>query len=390
MFNFLIKKFIADFENTNDIKVIQKYGFLSGAIGIFSNFLLFLIKFIIGFSINSISVMADAINNLSDVGTSLITVLAFYITGKPSDEEHPYGHGRAEYIAAFILSLMIFLIGFQFLKSSFNRIFSGEHLDYSNISVVILMISVSIKLFQFKFYKYAGDAISSKSLIAASLDAKSDIYITLLIVFSLFIGKFIKFPIDGYLGILVSILIIYNGYKVIKDVIDSLLGTPPDENLVKDIICKIKSVDGIMGCHDLVIHNYGVGRIIATAHAEVSDKLSLIDAHNIIDTAEIKVSQELGINLLLHMDPIDFSNDFIKTIFDNTKKFLQEIDSNINIHDFRLSYHADDEVIFDIYIPSSIKSDDIDGIIKRVENFLKNEYNIKICNINVEHGNIII
>ena len=386
MINKLIGKIIAGGYIRNDSK---KIGIFCGVFGIVSNLSLAILKLFLGIFINSISVMVDAMNNISDLGASIITILGFYIANKPADKEHPFGHGRAEYISAMALSMMIIFVGIQFLKTSWERIMYPEAVIYSKITIVLLLASVFVKIIQFKLYKISGKETNSKTLVAASLDAKSDILITMLIILSLFIDNFTKLPLDAYIGFLVSVLIIFNGWKITKEVIDSLLGSAPDDEFSDKILMEITSVEGIMGCHDLIVHNYGEGRIIATAHAEVSDKLGLVEAHDIIDNAERKVAERLKINLLLHLDPIDFDNPIIKEIFDDIKTKLKEINDEINIHDFRF-VNLNEEIVFDMVVPLEFDEDKIFMIKKYMKDYVFAKYNIAVKKINIDRGNTII
>lgn len=377
-------------KSKNNIDFAKNTGIFAGIVGICTNTLLAIVKIIIGLTINSISIVVDSINNFSDIGSSVITILGFHMASKPADEEHPFGHGRAEYISALILSMIVIFVGLQFMKTSFDRAINPSPVIYSTISVVILILSIVVKIFQAKFYKEAGKKIHSKTLIAASLDSMSDIRITSIIIVSLIFEKIFGFAIDGYIGLVVSVLIIYNGWGMVKEVIDSLLGSAPDEEFIETILSEIKSVDGIRGCHDLIIHNYGEGRIVATAHAEVSDKLGLVEAHDIIDNAERVVSEKLSINLLLHLDPIDFDCPMIKKVYDDTKALLRGIDERIDIHDFRFLNNSEDKIMFDLVLPLDYDEDKIYIIKKYIQDYVFAKYNIDIVKINLDRGNTII
>lgn len=390
MTNFLIRNFIKDHENIKDKKIVRKYGYLCGLVGIATNTLLSVIKIIMGISINSIAVTADAVNNLSDIGTSVVTLIGFYYAGKPADEEHPFGHGRAEYLSALFLSLMVIMVGIQFIKTSWQRIVNPEPIAFSAISVILLIISVALKIWQSRFYKKVGEIIRSKTLTAASLDSMSDVATTSIVVLSLILPRFMKFQIDGYIGLIVSVLIIYNGWNIVKDVIDPILGTMPDEEQCREITDKLLECEGVKGYHDLIVHNYGAGTILATVHAEVSDKLGLIEAHEIIDCAEKRVSRDLGINILIHLDPINFDDPAVIKLFDETKNFARSIDKEIDIHDFRFVQKIESEVIFDMVVPIRFSQPMIDDAKKKMIEFLHREYEIGKVYIEIERGNIIV
>lgn len=388
MFSKFIDKLV--FESSDTQEATKKVGLFCGIFGIVTNFILVLIKIFIGISVNSISIMADAVNNLSDMGSSIIAIVGFYVSTKPADNEHPFGHGRAEYISAMILSLMVIVVGIQFLKISIDKIINPEDVSYNFIAIVILTISIFIKLYQGRIYYYSSKKINSKTLEASSLDSKSDVYITTLIIISIIVSKLFSIQIDGYIGLLVSFFIIYSGVNITREVIDSILGSTPDKEFIERIINEIKKMDGIMGCHDLVIHNYGEGRIVATAHAEVSSKLGLLEAHDIIDNAEKIVSKNLSINLLLHMDPIDFDNPKLKIIFDDIKLKLREIDEDIDIHDFRFLNNCEDKIAFDMVVPLEYDINKTDIIKKYACDYIFAKYNVYVCELKIDKGNTII
>ncbi len=390
MTNFLIRFFVKDPEDIKDSKVVRSYGFLCGFVGIATNTLLAIIKIIMGLAINSIAVVADAVNNFSDIGASVVTLVGFYVAGKPADEEHPFGHGRAEYLSALVLSLMVIVVGIQFLRSSWLRIIDPQPIEFSIGSLMLLILSVLLKVWQSRLYKVVGKKIRSNTLIAASLDSMSDVAITSIVIASLIISRFITFPIDGYIGLAVSLLIIYNGYNIVKEVIDPILGSQPDEEQCKEIIEELTACEGIMGTHDLIVHNYGSRVILATVHAEVSDKLGLIEAHDIIDRAEKHIQKKMGINMLIHMDPINFDDPMIKDMFDRTKSYVQGLESEIDIHDFRVVHNIDREVIFDMVVPIKLSSSMTEEIKQKAVGFLKDNYNVSRVYIDIERANIIV
>jgi len=353
MIKFLINKFVKNNENINDRKVKKSYGYLCGTIGILSNSLLSIIKIMIGLYVNSIAVVADAVNNLTDVGSSVVTIVGFSISDKPADEKHPFGHARVEYLSALIIAVMIVVVGFKFFTTSIDRIRFPKQVVFSYTTFIILMLSITIKVWQAKLYEIIGKRIKSHPLQAAALDSKSDVMATAVVALSLLTSKFVTFPIDGYVGLVVSIFIIYNGGKIVLDAIDPLIGTAPDKELVEAIISKVESYEGVKGSHDLIVHSYGGGRIIATIHAEVSDKMNIVEAHEIIDRAEKEISKELYIELIMHMDPINYDDEDVKHIYNATKKIIYDIDSKLAIHDFRVIPQVDGAVLFDLVVPTN-------------------------------------
>lgn len=304
MIQFIVKKFIRDYDKTSDRKVIKSYGYLCGIVGIISNTILSILKIIIGIYAGSIAVVADAVNNITDVGSSFITIVGFAISDKPADKEHPFGHARAEYITALAISVIIMFVGLKFFTTSIERIINPKQVIFSVLTLILLTLTVLAKFWQGAFYQNIGDRIDSNSLKAVAADSRSDVLTTIVVLISIIASKFIKFPIDGYIGVLVSIFIFYNGIKIAMDAINPLLGTAPDDELVQNIISKVESHDGIEGSHDLIVHNYGLGTTLASIHAEVCEKMSLVEAHDIIDKAEKEISKELGIEIVIHMDPI--------------------------------------------------------------------------------------
>ncbi|MGB5824204.1 MAG: cation diffusion facilitator family transporter [Proteocatella sp.] len=383
MIAYLINKFVKNNENINDRKVKKSYGYLCGIVGILSNSILSIIKIIIGLYINSIAVVADAVNNLTDVGSSVVTIVGFSISDKPADEKHPFGHARAEYLSALIIAVMIVVVGFKFFTTSIDRIRFPKQVVFSYTTFIILMLSITIKVWQAKLYEKVGKKIKSYPLQAAALDSKSDVMATAVVALSLLTSQMIEFPIDGYVGLIVSLFIIYNGGKIVLDAIDPLIGTAPDKELVQEIISKVESYDGVNGSHDLIVHSYGGGRVIATIHAEVSDKMNIVEAHEIIDRAEKEISKELYIELIMHMDPINYDDEDVKIIYKGTKKIISNIDSKLDIHDFRLVPQTDGAVLFDLVVPTNYTQQQIEEtkvqIIEEIKlNFNRNDIKIVV------------
>lgn len=305
MIKFLIRKFIKNSENVNDRDVREAYGVLSGVLGIICNVFLFVTKLIIGMFINSIAVISDAFNNLSDMGTSVITIFGAKLSNRPPDKEHPHGHGRYEYIASLIVSFVIFAVGFKLLSSSFDKILKPQKVLLNTLSISILVISVLVKVWMFSYNKYIGKAINSSVNRATAFDSLNDVYATSAVIVGTVIGTFVSLPIDGIMGIVISGLIMYTGFKTAKDSVDLLLGVLPDPELIVKINEMVLSCKSIKGTHDLKIHDYGPGRITASIHAEVSDNENIVDIHTEIDKIELKVKEELGIDMVIHMDPVE-------------------------------------------------------------------------------------
>ncbi len=372
---FLVKTFIKDYKNIKCREVRQKYGYLSGYIGIISNIILFLTKLITGLYINSIAVMADAFNNLSDVASSVVTIIGFKISGKPADKEHPFGHGRFEYIAAMIVSFMVMLVGFEFIKSSIRRIASPEVLIFDILVFMLLVVSILIKVWLCGFNKMLGKSIGSKVMEATSFDSLSDVIATSVVVLSLIIGRFTAFPIDGYIGLALSFFILYNGFNLIKDTLNPLLGDAPDAELVKAIMDRALTYKEIIGIHDLIVHDYGPGRIMASIHAEIPYRMDIMEAHEIIDLAEKEISEELGIHLVIHMDPINTDDEVVKKARLHVLEILECFPHELSIHDFRIvggEKHMN--LIFDMVVPYDFMEKDEKALAEEVKEKIKEKH----------------
>lgn len=380
----LIRKFVKDCSNVKDKKVRERYGYLGGIIGILVNIVLFGIKFIVGTIVNSIAVTADAFNNLSDVGSSLVTILGFKLSSKPADKEHPFGHGRIEYISGLIVAFLVLLIGFEFIKSSFERIKNPTPVEFSIVPFVLLLVSILFKVWLSRFYKNIGGRINSSALKASGVDAISDVVSSATVVFSLLLSRFTSLPIDGYIGMVVSTVILYAGYNLIKDTLDPLLGAAPDKELVEDIQRMILNYDYIDGAHDLLVHNYGPGRIIASIHAEVPSNMSVTKIHEIIDRAEKEISAELDIYLVIHMDPITTDDKEILEAKKELTEALKAVPIVKSFHDFRVVGEGENKnLIFDVVI-------DADKNLSRAEELkLQKHINIELKKFHPNHNAII-
>ena len=350
---FLVNTFIKNNEDISNEKVRGKYIFLGGLVGILSNFLLFIIKLSVGLITSSIAIMADAFNNLSDASSSIITIVGFKLSDKPADAEHPFGHGRIEYISALIVSFMVMLVGFQFVKSSLERIFNPVNIKFETIPFILLLVSILVKLWLSHFNKFIGVKIDSSALKAASADALGDVFTSSCVAISFLASKFTSFPIDGYLGALVALFILYSGFNLTKETLNPLLGEAPDPELVKKIQDMVLSYDNITGVHDLIIHNYGPCRCMASIHAEVPCDISIMEIHEIIDKAEREISEKLKIILVIHMDPIAMNDEEVKKDFNMVCNIIEKDERIKSIHDFRVVGKGDvKNLLFDLVIDS--------------------------------------
>ncbi|MCA0386286.1 MAG: cation diffusion facilitator family transporter [Firmicutes bacterium] len=304
MIKWLIKKNIKDYQLTDKQSVREAYGVLAGFIGIGCNILLFVVKLILGLMMNSIAIISDAFNNLSDTGSSLVAVVGAKLSGREADHEHPYGHGRFEYIASLVISFIILLVGFELFKSSVSKVLNPEPVIFSWILTIILILSVLVKAWMYSYNHYIGKLISSSVNHATAADSLNDVIATSAVIITTILGNYIQFPLDGIAGIVVSTLVMLTGFNIAKDTVSLLLGMSPSEEIVTQIYAIINSNEFIVGAHDLKVHDYGPGRQIASIHTELSDQTNIVKAHAIVDGLEKRVLRELGIDLVIHVDPI--------------------------------------------------------------------------------------
>ena len=348
---FLIKKFIINYQNIEEEKTRNAYVYLASIVGILCNLILSIIKISVGFISGSVSITADGFNNLSDMASSIITMIGIKLANRPADKEHPFGHGRMEYLSALVVAFMVMLVGVQFVKTSFERILNPVAVSFEIIPFILLLISLLIKLWLSRFNKYMGLKINSTALKAASVDALGDVFTSSCVLISFLAAKFTALPIDGYVGLIVSAAILYAGYSLIKDTISPLLGEAPDEELVKKIKQGVLSYDNIIGVHDLIIHNYGVGKCMASIHAEIPSNIDLVTIHEIIDSAEREISQKLNIYLVIHMDPMCIHDDKINKVKGEIQEILLKYKTIKSMHDFRITEGKDKiNIIFDIEV----------------------------------------
>ncbi len=358
--NCLIQIFIKNPDNIKDNTVRKAYGTLGSTVGIICNLILSVLKIAVGLISGSISIAADGLNNLSDIGSSVVTMIGFKMAGKPADSDHPFGHGRIEYMSAFIVAILILLVGFELLKSSVTALFENEAAPtYSLISVIILVVSVLLKLWLYVFNKKLGKKIDSEALIATAKDSFNDSVATTVILISVGMSFVFKLPfnIDAVMGILVAVFILYSGYSSAKNTLNDILGTPPDKELINDIEDTIMSFKEFIGIHDLIIHNYGPGRQFASVHVEVPHNSDIVKCHEQIDLCEKLLYERLDISVVIHMDPIDVDNEVINETRQKLTESLKVIDSALTLHDFRMTPLSENQtnLIFDVVVPSSLK-----------------------------------
>jgi len=366
MTNLLIKLFIKD-NDVNNLETRGKYGMLSSATGIVVNILLSIVKLVIGIIANSISIISDALNNITDVGSSVVTMIGFKISQKKIDKDHPWGHGRMEYITAFIVDIIILMVGFELLKSSIDKIIHPELPAVNNVTIIILVIAVLTKLWLFLFYKKIAKTIDSNAIKGNAYDSISDSISTLVVLISAVVAKLCGISIDGYASLIVSVFILFTGYKAIKETVDLLLGMKPDPEFIKDIEEEAKKYDMISGIHDIMVHDYGPGRKIVSFHAEVPADGDICKVHDIIDQMEQDLFEKFNCITTIHMDPIVVDNKEINDMRYFTEKIVKELNPEFSIHDFRMTDGGKRvNLIFDLVVPRD-KEYDKEEIIKNVQ-----------------------
>lgn len=352
MTDILIKIFIKNPNQTDNPSVRKQYGTLSGAVGIICNLLLFGTKFLAGFLTGAISITADAFNNLSDAGSSIMTLVGFRMAGKPADANHPYGHGRIEYVSGLLVSIVIVLMGFELIQSSFDKILHPTLIKPDTLSIIILIFSIALKFWMAGFNKKLGNKLNSASMKATATDSLSDCIATSSVLVAIFISRFTNYNLDGYIGILVAGFILYAGYHAAKETLAPLLGKKADPDFIKELSLRLTSREELIGFHDLMIHDYGPGRIMVTVHSEVPYPMDLMHAHDIIDDVEMEIKKDLGCDITIHMDPVILDDKEKNYFMEIVIGILTEIDERITIHDFRVSKGPlKTKLIFHVVVP---------------------------------------
>lgn len=359
MTDFLVRHFVRDYQQVQDPAVRERYGVLSGGVGIFLNLLLSLGKFFAGVVTGSIAVTADAFNNLSDAGSSVVTLVGFKLAGQKADDGHPFGHGRIEYLAGLLVSLLILMVGVELGKTSIEKIIQPEEVAFSILSVGILVCSILIKLWMSLFNRKLGKRIHSAAMQATATDSLSDVVATSAVLAGTLIGHFAHVSIDGWIGAVVAVFILRAGWGAAKDTLNPLLGTAPDPELVKAIQQLVLSHEQVVGMHDLVIHDYGPGRRMCSFHAEVPEGDDIMEAHDAIDHIEREIQEKFGIETTAHMDPIATGDSEVVRLREQVSELVREIDPDMSIHDFRLTRgprHSN--LIFDVVVPHRCRLSD--------------------------------
>lgn len=372
MTDFLVKTFIKDYQNTSDTDVRTQYGVLSSVVGIICNVLLFAVKLVIGLFMRSLAIMADAFNNLSDAASSVISFVGVKMANKPADKEHPFGHGRIEYISALIVAFLVIEVGFSFFKSSVEKIRNPQEITFQWLPFVFLIVSIMVKLWMSLFNRKLGRRIQSKVMTATAADSLGDVITTSATVVSILICRFTSVNVDAFAGLLVSLAVIWAGISIAKDTLEPLIGQGADPDLYKRITEEIKAYDGIVGTHDLIVHNYGPGRSIASIHAEVPRDVDIEISHEIIDKIEREVGAKLNILLVIHMDPVETRDEQVLATKEKLRNVIAALDPALSFHDFRVVRGKERiNLIFDLEIPFSYHQKDCDRIISQIGVLMK-------------------
>ena len=352
MTEFLVKHFVKDYEHVEKVSVRTAYGVLSSIVGIFCNVLLFVTKFIIGLILHSVAVMADAFNNLSDAGSSIISFIGVKMASKPADEDHPFGHGRMEYIAALVVSFLVLEVGFTFLKDSLGKIRHPEVLNFQLLSVIILLLSIGLKLWLGIFNRKLGQKIDSKVMMAVFTDSMGDVITTGATILSVVFFALTGINIDGFVGVGVALVVMWAGVGIARDTLEPLIGEAVDPDLYTKIKRFVEKYDGIEGTHDLIVHDYGPNRSMASIHAEVPNNVNIEVSHEVIDRIERDAVEQLGIFLVVHMDPIETEDEAVLRLRKQVEGALKGLDENCSIHDFRVVEGQEQiNLIFDMVVP---------------------------------------
>ena len=359
MTSLLIRLFVKDRDNVGDPTVRNRYALLASITGIVLNILLFASKLTLGLITFSVAVVADAFNNMSDASSSVVTLVGFRMSGKHADKKHPMGHGRLEYISAFIVDMLIIVVGFELFMSSIDKIITPELPDVSNALLILLGVAILVKLWLFFYYGKIAKKINSAAIRAASFDSISDTVATTLVLVSALISRYAHIAIDGWAGIIVAAFILFTGFKAAKETIELLLGSTPDPEFVKKIYEFVKNYPQVIGIHDVMVHDYGPGRLIVSFHAEVPSDSNFCYAHDVVDCIERDMHDQFGCIVTIHIDPIDVNDERVNEMRKLAEDTAKEVDPSFTIHDFRMTYGGKHyNMIFDLSIPTDSKYDD--------------------------------
>ncbi len=387
MTDFLVRKFIKNYQNVQDAQVRTQYGILASIVGICCNILLFCVKLAIGLFSHSISVMADAFNNLSDAASSIIGFVGVKMAEKPADEEHPFGHGRIEYISAFIVAFLVIQVGFSLFKTSIGKIREPEPMSFHGITIVILLISIGVKLWMGLFNSRLGRRIDSKVMMATAADSLGDVTTTAATIVSLLVFGIWGANLDGIIGLIVSVVVMFAGYNIAKDTLAPLIGEAIDPEVYKKISRFVESYDGIIGSHDLIVHNYGPSRSMASIHAEVPSDVDIEASHEVIDRIERDAMKKMNLFLVIHMDPIEVNNEQVNYYRNMVEEIIGNLDSRLSLHDFRVVMgKRNKNLIFDLVVPREYEPSAKDSLKQKIREMVKERDNTCHCIITIENS----
>lgn len=385
MTELLVRLFIKDNKNYENAKVRTAYGILSSLVGITCNVILSITKVVIGLIINSISVMADGFNNISDAASSVISLIGVKLAGRPADQEHPFGHGRFEYISALAVSFLILQVGFSLLQSSFKKVLHPEEISFNPVLIAILCLSVLVKVWMMLFNRKLGKRINSTVMIATSYDSRNDVIVTTVTIISAIVAGLTGLKLDGYMGLLVSIFVMFSGYKIARETLEPLLGQAADREAYDKITNMVLSYEGIVGTHDLIIHNYGPTHRMATIHVEVPNDMDFEKAHETIDQIERDALEKLDLFLVIHMDPIEVNDETVLEKKELVLKIVKELEPKATIHDFRVvNGERHINLIFDVVLPYSYSKQEEQKMLRDIEEEVKKKDSRHQCIITLD------
>lgn len=386
MTGLLVKLFVKNHEQVQLSEVRASYGKLSGLVGIVCNILLFGVKFLLGTLTGSVAITADAFNNLGDASSGIVSFLGFKMASRPADSEHPYGHARYEYLAGLTVCVLILVIGVELLKESFIKIFNPNPVSFSWLTIVVLLVAIGVKLWLAVFNLALGKKIKSQTLLATAADSRNDVLATGTVILATVLSYLLQFQLDGYMGLLVALFILYSGVKLVKETLDPLLGKAADEELVKDIEKRIMGYPGVFGTHDLMIHDYGPGRQFGSVHVEVAAEEDVLKSHDMVDNIERDFLRDLNIHLIVHMDPIITKDESVRDLRHWLAEEVKKVQEELTIHDLRVvPGETHTNIIFDCVVPRGLERSDEE--IKAAINLLvKETYPNYFCVITIDHS----
>lgn len=386
MTGFLVKLFVKNYEETGVPEVRASYGKLSGIVGIVCNVLLFAAKFILGTVTASVAITADAFNNLGDASSGIVSFLGFKMASRPADKEHPYGHARYEYLAGLTVCVLILVIGVELLKESFGKIVHPEPVAFSWVTILVLVLAIGVKLWLAVFNRSIGKKINSQTLLATAADSRNDVIATGAVILATVLSHVTKLSLDGYMGLLVALFILYSGVNLIKETLDPILGKAADEDLVREIEKRIMGYPGVFGTHDLMIHDYGPGRLFGSVHVEVAAEEDVLKSHDMVDNIERDFLSELNIHLIVHMDPIITKDESVRNLRHWLAKEVKKVHEELTIHDLRVvPGETHTNVIFDCVVPHGLKLSD-EQVKEAIDLLVKETYPNYFCVITIDHS----